>query len=568
MARGDDSIDIGKTARFAAFISYSHADAAVAAKLQRKLERYRLPKHIVETHDRAAAGLGQIFRDREDLAAAASLSNAIRNAIADAEALIVVCSPDAKASEWVSAEIALFRELHPDRPVLAAIVRGEPAEAFPAALTENGREPLAADLRPGGDGGSLGFLKIVAGIASVPLDTLVQRDAQRRVRRVMWITGAALAAMLIMGIMTTLALSARNEAARQRASAEGLVEYMLTDLREKLKGVGRIEIMEGVNRRAMDHYSQQGDLNRLPADSLERRARILHAMGEDDDREGKLDQALAKFKEAHRVTATLLTKEKTSPDRIFAHGQSEYWVGFAAWRQKDIETTRTYWSGYLQQANALAKVEPKTVRSLMELGYAHGNLCELFANQKIDIPRGVGHCRESIAFERQAVEREPENVPNAMALANRLGFMADALGFSNDHEGAIEHRLQEQKLIDSLLARDPKNFELRERQTWPMIGLGWAEYSRGNYRGALRPLRTAINRLVLLKREYPDDQTLDVVQVRALIMLAMTLSKQGNQEWIKQRSRAEDVAKNASKLGNTPNNKRIREILGKFDREK
>jgi tetratricopeptide (TPR) repeat protein len=326
--------------------------------------------------------------------------------------------------------------------------------------------------------------------------------------------------------------------------------------------------MEGVNERAMEHYSQQGDLTRLPADSLDRRARILHAMGEDGDREGKLDQALAKFKEAHRVTAALLANDKTSPDRIFAHGQSEYWVGFAAWRQKDFETTKTYWSGYLQQANALAKVEPKTVRSLMELGYAHGNLCELFANQKIDIPRGVEHCRQSIAFERQAVEREPENVPNAMALANRLGFMSDALGFSNDHKGAIQHRLQEQELIDSLLARDPKNFELRNRQTWPMIGLGWAEYSRGNFVSAQPPLRSAINRLEILKREYPDDQSLDVVQVRALIMLAMTLRKQGNHEWINQRNRAEDVAKNASKLGNTPNNKRLREILDKFDREK
>ena len=40
----------GEARRFAAFISYSHADAAQAAKLQRRLERYRLPKHIAGTH--------------------------------------------------------------------------------------------------------------------------------------------------------------------------------------------------------------------------------------------------------------------------------------------------------------------------------------------------------------------------------------------------------------------------------------------------------------------------------------------------------------------------------------
>ena len=171
-----------------------------------------------------------------------------------------MCSPDAATSPWVAAEIALFRELHPERPILAALLSGEPANAFPAALTANGNEPLAADLRPEGDSKQLGFLKIVAGIAGVPLDTLIQRDAQRRLRRVTAITFSALAAMLAMGIMTTFAIQARNEAARQRSEAEGLVEYMLTDLREKLRGVGRLDVMDAVNERAMEHYRRQGDL--------------------------------------------------------------------------------------------------------------------------------------------------------------------------------------------------------------------------------------------------------------------------------------------------------------------
>ena len=109
-----------------------------------------------------------------------------------------------------------------------------PAERSPTG----GAEPLAADLRPDADGRRLGFLKLVAGLSGVGLDALVQRDAQRRVRRVTAVTAAALAAMLVMAVLTGLALSQRREAERQRAEAEGLVEFMLTDLRDEAERSG------------------------------------------------------------------------------------------------------------------------------------------------------------------------------------------------------------------------------------------------------------------------------------------------------------------------------------------
>ena len=61
---------------FRAFVSYSHADAAIAQKLHRKIETYRLPQHLqadrIDNQDNGR--LGRIFRDREDLPAAQDLS--------------------------------------------------------------------------------------------------------------------------------------------------------------------------------------------------------------------------------------------------------------------------------------------------------------------------------------------------------------------------------------------------------------------------------------------------------------------------------------------------------------
>ena len=99
---------------FRAFVSYCHADRGFASAIQRKLETYRLPRRLaglVEPLPGQARGrIGPIFRDRADLSAAQSLTDAVCEAIAASSALVVIASPDAARSIWVEREIALFRD--------------------------------------------------------------------------------------------------------------------------------------------------------------------------------------------------------------------------------------------------------------------------------------------------------------------------------------------------------------------------------------------------------------------------------------------------------------------------
>lgn len=512
--------------RFAAFISYSHADADAAAKLQRKLERYRLPKRIAEARDKAPS-LGTIFRDREDLAAASSLSAAIRDAIAQAEALIVMCSPDAAASPWVAAEIELFRDLHPDRPMLAVLLSGDPSAAFPPALTAGGLEPLAADLRREGDGQQLGFLKIVAGIAAVPLDALIQRDAQRRIRRVTAITVGALAAMLVMGVMTTLAISARNDAARQRAASEGLVEYMLTDLREILKGVGRPEAMASVNERAMQHYGQQANLAALADDSLERRARVLLAMGEDDEKYGRLDKAIVKFRGAHRTTAALLAREPTNPDRLFAHAQSEYWVGRGALANSDPTTAQKHWLAYRRFAGELAVAEQGSLRSLMELGYSEGNLCELASRDKVRLTSAIKYCEKAVQYVGQAHSKFPEDRKTTQDLANRHGWLARVLLEYGQHDIALKHRQSEARYMSDLLTLDPNNVEYVLRRSWPDLGIAAIYLEKGENRKAQSLIARSLRRYEPDFHKFGTDARIAETHLRFLLHLAKTRKNLG-----------------------------------------
>jgi hypothetical protein len=124
-----------------------------------------------------------------------------------------------------------------DRPVC----RPESGEAV--------REPAAADFRRIGDG-KLARLRLVAGLTGIGLDELVQRDAQRQLRRVTAITLVSALTVVVLSTLLFVAINARNEADRQRQQAEGLIEFMLTDLRTRLEGVGRLDVLESVNTRA------------------------------------------------------------------------------------------------------------------------------------------------------------------------------------------------------------------------------------------------------------------------------------------------------------------------------
>jgi hypothetical protein len=472
---------MSSTRPFRAFVSYCHSDKAFAARLQRRLESYRLPRRLAgqlpPLPGQAPGRIGPIFRDREDLSAATDLSAAVRDAIAASSALVVVASPAAAASHWVEREIELFRELHPGAPILVALAEGEPCDALPVALRSDHAEPLCADFRKEGDGRRLAFLKIVAGLADLPLDTLVQRDAQRQMRRVMAVTFGAAVLVVIMALLLVMALRAREEAEFQRvqaeqrrADAEGLVEFMLTDLRERLRGVDRLDIMSAVNKRAMAYYTAQGDLSRLTDDALDRRSRILHAMGEDEEQGAHLAPALAKFTEAHRTTGAILARRPSEGNAIFAHAQSEYWVGYVAWRQGNRATATRHWNGYLGMARRLASVERGSIRGLVEQAYAEGGLCDLAFSESHDLLAAAKHCQAGISFASAALAKSPDDRQMMQDLANRHGWMARVQLARKEYAAALASRRMEASILDRLLRLDPDNAQYGLRRSWPDIG--------------------------------------------------------------------------------------------------
>jgi tetratricopeptide (TPR) repeat protein len=328
--------------RYSAFISYSHSDQPVTRWLHRALEGYRLPKALRGTESPfgpVPKRLPPVFRDRDELPASGDLGEELRAALAASRFQIVICSPRAAASKWVNEEILSFKRIHGEYRTLALIADGEPysgteRECFPAALrfklapdgtlSDLPAEPIAADIRPGKDGKRLALLKLVAGIAGVPLDSLARRDAARRQRRLIAITSASLAVSFLTIGLAIYAESQRRIAVRQERLADRSLQFLIDTFAianpatENPRTITALTILQRASRRAATELKDEPLVT----------ARLLRATGE-------IYLNLGLPNEAEKDLKSALVR---LPDHGEERGRTLLKLAFAALKRGDVPT--------------------------------------------------------------------------------------------------------------------------------------------------------------------------------------------------------------------------------------
>lgn len=187
-----------------AFISYNHnpRDNRITRALQQKLESFRLPKDVVTSSGKDK--IERVFLDKGELEVAGDLNEIIQNALENSDYLIVICSPEGKASIWVKREIEFFLKNHSIDRILTVITDGEPFDVLPEAILyedvddgsgnmiRKSREPLSCDYRmPLRKAEREELPRLIAAILGCRYDELVQRQKQYRMRRQMALLAAA-----------------------------------------------------------------------------------------------------------------------------------------------------------------------------------------------------------------------------------------------------------------------------------------------------------------------------------------------------------------------------------------
>lgn len=498
----------GACMHYRAFISYSHADSRWARWVHRRVENYRLPSRLRRTEGEFGPlpdRFGPIFRDREDLSSAGELGPKIQMALADSEALIVLCSPDAASSPWVDNEIVQFKRLGRGNRIFALILSGEPnagdeRECFPRALRfdldDDGNigskpaEPVAADLRPHKDGKSLARLKLLSGMLGLPLDTLRQREAARLHRRQFAITALALLVMLVTSYLAVQAVRAQHAAERRQKQAETLVNFMLGDLADKLSEVSRLDIMQSVNDQAMTYFKSMPTAD-LTDESLQQRAKALVKIGNVRRDQGLLPEALQSFQAAADIGSKLANAHPDNVDRQLAYSEIHASLGIVHWYQGELDLAFASFETARKIVERASTLAPKNAELVFQISYLENNIGHVLeARGKLE--EALVHYRNMLATSERLVAMDPANQdgPTQLGLAhNNLAKMA-VLG--GDLSIAVDRYRADVAIEAELAGRNPRNNTQAEQLLISRAALGRTLALTGEVDAGIRELRQAL----------------------------------------------------------------------------
>jgi tetratricopeptide (TPR) repeat protein len=473
--------------RYRAYISYSHADERWAAWLQRVLESYRVPARLASrAGDRPLPRrIAPVFRDREDLSSAHSLTDSLVSALRDSEALILVCSPSAATSHWVNEEVRQFQALGRSDRIFCMIVDGDPAAGsgeggcFPPALFDGVQdaiaEPLAADPRAFADGKKLAKLKLIAGLLGVRLDELRQRDLKRRRR---WQVAGALATVAAIALAGT-AVTSRMAQHQERAKAEQMANFIV-DLGEDLKSELDLESLGRISERAMA-YLQDLDPKKLSPDTSIRVGLALRQVGIVNLQQGAFDKSLAAFEQSRQLFRDLNEKYPEREDMLFELGQAEFYVGDCQRLQGAADAAWEPWNNYYDISKALYDSAPDDPKWLLELSYATGNLMllRIASEQAID-QQFLEDLEENVSLAERALAAQPGDSEVLANYSNTLAWAADAQYLACNLAQAGQYREitleQAQRAVDN----DPSNKDLRRDLAYRHSGMAMVLEDQGN----------------------------------------------------------------------------------------
>ena len=259
--------------------------------------------------------------------------------------------------------------------------------------------------------------------------------------------------VLLAAAMGLKARSAQVEAEAHRTEAEGLMGFMLGEFVEKLRPLGKLDLLDTVSTRALSYLSAPGRNGDSKADLMQR-AKSLQIIAEVQLARSDKESAIKSLNTSRAILSKLLEKHRDDPAVLKSAGQSAYWLGQIQFDAQDLVGAQRHFEEYREYSDQRAHLDPSDVDGWIEQSYARNNLGSV-ALRRGDPQRASLEFAHSVQLKTRASQSSPENKQLISDLADSLSWQASAqiqLGNLNTADSLQRQQLQ---LLEKLNRADP-----------------------------------------------------------------------------------------------------------------
>ncbi|OBT06803.1 transcriptional regulator [Shewanella sp. UCD-FRSSP16_17] len=284
-----------------------------------------------------------------------------------------------------------------------------------------------------------------------------------KVRR--WQKTFTISLLFLLTITSILAsvrsFEAEQMALQKRQAAENLLGFMVGDFADKMRGIGRMDLLDGISNKALEYFSDASNPSdtSLSFESRFQHGQTLEAMGEVAYSRGKNTEAKNALLASREKLTALLIEQPEHFELLKTLGANAFWLGQLDYDQSDWQAAKAWFEQYLAYSQTMYEIAPDNNEAIMEFSYANNSLGSINIEEQNFIP-AVKNFEHSLTLKKLALAKDPENIQLVADIADTRSWLATAVISQGDVNKAINlHKQLQEELITSNIELTPYAFD-------------------------------------------------------------------------------------------------------------
>jgi eukaryotic-like serine/threonine-protein kinase len=320
-------------------------------------------------------------------------------------------------------------------------------------------------------------------------------ESARKTKRGQTLRRSAVAMICLLAVLSTglgiSAMTARRAAEQKRVEAEGLMGYMLNDFADKMRSLGRLDLLDAISNKALGYLADKGGETEGPTAQMQR-AKAMQVIGEVRVQSGDSKGAQQALQAAHEVFERLLKDKPASTDLLKDKGVNAYWLGRIHRDRREFVEAERYYREYLRTADKLHELEPENTEWWIEQSYGHNNLGGL-ARLKGDYEQAKRELERSLALKTRALEKRPDDRRLRDDYADTLSWLGSVESETGNLASAQDYYHRGIAVVEKTLTAFPADTRLKARGAYLDHALAKVRLARGETDVAMRGLRRVVD---------------------------------------------------------------------------